>query len=57
MFAAVWAFGGAMFQDQVCVIVGSVSFLPKYLGLDPVEENIKDLLCTLDWCNWTPKLQ
>ena len=57
MFAAVWAFGGAMFQDQVFVIVGSVSFLPKYLGLDPVEENIKDLLCTLDWCNWTPKLQ
>ena len=46
-----------MFQDQVCVIVGSVSFLLKYLGLDPVEENIKDLLCTLDWCNWTPKLQ
>ena len=47
VFAAVWAFGGAMFQDQVCVIVGNVNFLLKYLGIDPVEENIKDLLCTL----------
>ena len=54
VFAAVWAFGGAMFQDQVCVIVGGVTFLLKYLGIDLVEENIKDLLCTLDLCNRKP---
>lgn len=54
VFAAVWAFGGAMFQDQVCVIVGSVTFLLKYLGIDLVEGNIKDLLCTLDLCNRKP---
>ena len=43
-----------MFQDQVCVIVSSVNFLLKYLGIDLVEENIKDLLCTLDRCNRKP---
>ena len=51
MFAAVWAFGGAMFQDQVRVIVGSVNFLLKYLDIDLVEENTEDLLSTLDWSN------
>ena len=51
VFAAVWAFGGAMFQDQVRVIVGSVNFLLKYLDIDLVEENTEDILCTLDWSN------